>query len=175
MLGTPDLLTFAFRAAVLLLLAPLAWLAVAAHYNRLLVELAGRLAADVELDVAGRYILVIVDGRAAPLTIDGFILHSGLVLLAVLVLAAVRVGPVARMGWLCGLGVGCAGLHVLGLAALAEGIAWSASGGPSEGTVLMLFAVLSGLLPAAAGCAWCLLYWLPGATRTGGPGDRSLA
>ena len=169
MLGTSDLLTFAFRAVVLLILVPLAWLALAPRYNEMLVELAGLLAADAELDAVGRHILVIVDGRPAPLAVDGFILHSGMVLLAVLVLAAVRIGVTARVGWLVGLGVGCAALHVVGLAALAEGIAWSASGGASEGTLLTLFAALWGLLPAAAGCAWCLLYWLPRATRAAGP------
>lgn len=168
MLGTPDLLTFALRSAVLLLVAPLAWLTVAARYNELLVGMAGRLAADAELDAAGRHIVVAVDGREATLSVDGFILHYGLVLLAVLVLAAVRVGVAARVGWLVLLGAGCAGIHVLGLAALAEGVAWSAAGGMPEGAVFRLFAALWGLLPAAAGAAWCLLYWLPTATRAGG-------
>ena len=165
MLGAPDLLTFAFRAAVLLLLAPLLWLPVAARYNEMLAAVAGWLAPGAELEAAGRHVLVVVNGRAAPLSVDGFILHYGLVLLAVLVLAAVRVGVAARAGWLVGLGAGCAGLHVLGLAALARGVAWSASGGASEDTVLTLFAALWSLPPAAAGGAWCLLYWLPMAVR----------
>ena len=165
MLRTPDLLTFAFRAAVLLLLAPLVWLPVAARYNELLVVPAGWLSGGAKLEAAGRHILVTVDGRSGPLAVDGFVLHYGMVLLAVLLLAAVGVGAAARAGWIAGLGAGSAALHVFGLAALAQGTAWSASGGASEDAVFRLFAALWGLLPAAAGVAWCLLYWLPRALR----------
>ena len=164
MLGTHSLLTFAFRAAVLLLLAPLAWLALAARYNELLVVLTGPLAPAGSLDSAGRYILVTAGGLPAPLAVDGFTLHSGMMLLAVLVLAAVRIGVAARTTWLAGLAAGCVTLHVLGLAALALALARSTTGGVSEATVLRLFAALWGLLPAAAGAAWYLLYWLPRAS-----------
>ena len=165
MLGTSSILTFAFRAAVLLLLAPLAWIALAARYNELLVGLAGLLSAGAPLEAAGRHILVTVDGRPAPLAVDGFTLHYGTLLLAVLVLAAVRIGAAVRVGWLVALGAGSVALHALGLAALAQGLAWSASSGASEGTVFRLFAASWALLPAAVGCAWCLLYWLPSASR----------
>ena len=165
MLGKSSVLTFAFRAAVLLLLAPLAWIAVAGRYNELLVDLAGLLPAGARLEAAGSHILVAVDGRPAPLAVDGFILHYGTLLLAVLVLAAVRIGVVARVGWLVALGAGSVALQAFGLAALAQGLAWSAAGGVSEGTVFRLFAAFWGLQPAAAGCAWCLLYWLPRASR----------
>ena len=165
MLETSSILTFAFRAAVLLLLVPLAWIAVAGRYNEMLVEVTGRLLADTQLEAVGRHILVTVDGRPAPLSVDGFTLHYGTLLLAVLVLAAVRIGAAARAGWLVTLGAGSVALHVLGLAALAQGLTWSAAGGASEGTVFRLFAAFWGLQPAAAGCAWCLLYWLPRASR----------
>ncbi len=165
MLRTPDLLTFAFRAAVLLLLAPLVWLPVAARYNEMLVVTARWLAGGAELDSAGRHILVTVDGRPGPLAVDGLVLHYGPVLLAVLVLAAVGIGAAARAAWIAGLGTGSVALHVFGLAALAQGMAWAASSGASESAVLRLFAALWGLLPAAAGVAWCLLYWLPRASR----------
>ena len=165
MLGKPDILTFAFRAAVLLLLAPLAWIAIAARYNELLVDLAGLLPTGARLEAAGRHILVTVDGRPAPLAVDGFVLHYGTLLLAVLVLAAVRIGAAARVGWLVALGAGSVALQALGLAALALGLAWSAAGGASEGVSFRLFAASWGLLPAAVGCAWCLLYWLPRASR----------
>ncbi len=165
MLGKSSALTFAFRAAVLLLLIPLAWIAVAGRYNEMLVEMAGSLPAGASLDAAGRHILVTVDGRPAPLAVDGFTLHYGTLLLAVLVLAAVRVGVVARVGWLVALGTGSVALQAFGLAALAQGLAWSAAGGASEGTVFRLFATFWGLQPATAGCAWCLLYWLPRASR----------
>ena len=171
MLGTPSLLAFAFRAAVLLVAVPLAWLAVAARYNELLAVLAGRLAADASLDAAGRHILIAVDGRPAPFWVDGFTLHYGAVLLAVLVLAVVRIGGVARARWLVGLGAGCVALHVLGLAALAQGLAWSAAAGHDEGAAFRLFAATWGLLPAAAGGAWCVLYWLPRASRPAPAGD----
>ena len=172
MLGTSSILTFAFRAAVLLLLAPLAWITVAARYNELLVEVTGRLLADAALEAVGRHILVTVDGRPAPLAVDGFTLHYGMLLLAVLVLAAVRIGAAARAGWLVALGAGSVALHVLGLAALAQGLAWSASDGGSDGVAFRLFAAFWGLLPAAIGGAWCLLYWLPRASRPAPAVDR---
>ena len=150
---------------MLLLLAPLAWVAVATRYNELLVEVAGLLSANATLEAAGRHILFNVEGRTAPLSVDGFTLHYGMLLLAVLVLAAVRIGAVARAGWLVGLCAGSAALHVLGLVALAQGLAWSAPGGASDGVTFRLFAAFWGLLPAAAGVAWCLLYWLPRASR----------
>ena len=43
MLGTASLLTFCFRALVLLLLIPMLWLGVAERYNEALVALAGTL------------------------------------------------------------------------------------------------------------------------------------
>ncbi len=170
MLGTPRILTFAFRAAVLLLLVPLAWIAVAERYNELLVTLSQRLVFDASLNVVGRHILVTVDGQPDSLSLDGFTLHYGLLLLIVLVLAAVGIGAGARIRWLAGLSASAIVLHVIGLAALTQGIAWTASDGTPGTFVFRSFAVFWGLVPAAIGGAWCFLYWLPRASQ---PAERA--
>ena len=41
MLGTPRLLTFVFRALVLLLIMVIAWFSLAEHYNQALAAVAG--------------------------------------------------------------------------------------------------------------------------------------
>jgi len=67
-------------------------------------------------------------------------------------------------------------LHVAGVALLARGVLWAASGGSPEGSgelVLRLFAIFWGLLPALTGGAWAYFYWLPraaeGPAPKGGP------
>ena len=169
MLDTGRLLTFSFRALVLVLLLPVLWLTVAERYNEALVALAQALLPDgLSLRALGNHIMIEHQQLASPVFIDGFTLHYGLVLLAVLVLAAVGIGVVPRLGWLVGMGLGAFVLHVIGVALLARGVAW-AVGDPSvqdpESVVLTTFAVLWGLLPAIAGGAWCFAYWLPRASR----------
>ena len=165
MLGTARLLSFAFRALVLLLLIPMLWISVAERYNSALVALAGvLLPEELSLRALGSHILIDGPGLASPLSVDGLTLHYGLVLLAVLVLAAVGIGIVARVGWLIGMVAGAFALHVIGVALLARGLAWASAGPPSEGPgtlVFSLFAVFWGLLPAAVGAVWCFKYWLP--------------
>ena len=180
MLGTPKILTFSFRALVLLLVLPVLWISVAEQYNEALVALAQRLLPDdISLKALGRHILIGKAGQEGSLSIDGFTLHYGLVLLAVLVLAAVGIGAMARVRWLMAMGAGVFLLHVVGLAALARGVAWTATDGSTETAVFRLFAVFWGLLPAAIGGAWCFLYWLPRASAqsddapvSGGTPDR---
>ena len=165
MLGTARLLTFSFRALVLLLLVPMVWLLVAERYNEALVALAQRLLPDsLSLKAIGSHILIEHTSKGLPVSIEGLTLHYGLVLLAVLVLAAVGIRLVARVGWLLGMGVGVFLLHVIGLMLLARGVAWAAdsSSADSSGTmVYSLFAIFWGLLPAIIGGAWCFMYWLP--------------
>ncbi len=165
MLGTGRLLSFSFRALVLLLLLPLLWLLVAEKYNQGLALLARPLLSDdISLVVAGTHIHVQHAPEVSPITIDGLTLHYGLVLLAVLVLAAVGVGVVARIAWLIGMGAGAYILHVVGLAMMGWGLAWAYGGdspGESADLVFSLFAVFWGLVPPLAGGAWALLYWLP--------------
>ena len=169
MLETGRLLTFSFRALVLVLLLPVVWLTVAARYNEALVGLARALVPDgLSLTAVGNHILIDHHRLASPVSIDAFTLHYGLLLLAVLVLAAVGIGVVPRVGWLLGMGLGAFVVHVIGVALLARGVAWALGGtsvqDPSS-VVLSVFAVLWGLLPAIAGGAWCFAYWLPRVSR----------
>ena len=163
MLGTARLLTFSFRALVLLILLPLLWITVADRYNQALVAAARLLLpTGLSLNAIGSHILIEHSPQVAPVSIQGFTLHYGLILLAVLVLAAVGIGAAARIGWLLGMGAGAFLLHVVGVALLARGVAWAAADAPSGGTlVFSLFAVFWGLLPAVIGGAWSFMYWLP--------------
>lgn len=165
MLGTARLLTFAFRALVLLLLISVLWISMAHRYNEALVSLAGYLLPDtLSVKAVGSHIVIEAAALEAPVSIDGLTLHYGLVLMGVLVLAAVGIGTVQRMGWLLVLGAGAFFVHVVGVVLLARGVAWasgSASPEQSGRLVFSLFAVFWGLLPAVVAGLWCFLYWLP--------------
>ena len=169
MLGTGRLLSFAFRALVLVLLIPILWISVADLYNEALVSVAKFVLPDgLSLQALDNHIVIEYSSRAAPFTVDGFMLHYGLILLAVLILAAVGVGVLARVGWLVGMGAGVFLLHVVGVALLARGVAWAYGDTPSEAQdtfVFSMFAVFWGLLPAVIGGAWCFAYWLPRLNR----------
>ena len=158
MLGTPRLLTFAFRALVLVLLISMLWIGVAARYNEALVSLAGVLLPDgLSVKALGSHI-VIEETGARPVSIDGLTLHYGLVLMAVLVLAAVGIGLVPRIGWLVAMCAGAFLMHVVGVALLARGVAWASGPASPEDSgrlVFSLFAAFWGLLPALIGGAWC--------------------
>jgi hypothetical protein len=101
---------------------------------------------------------------ARPFYVDGFTLHYGLILITVLILASVGLGLLPRIGWLLAFGAGGFLLHVVGVAMLARGVAWASTDSSAEDSVslvLRLFAIFWGLLPALAGGAWAVLYWLP--------------
>ena len=165
MLHSGKLLSFAFRALILVMLVPLLWLTVAERYNTALVAVATHLVGDsTPLSVLGTRILIEYSPAALPFSLDSFTLHSGLVLLSVLVLASVGVDILPRIGWLIVFIVGSYILHVAGLALFTRGIVWASSGGDVEAStrlVLKLFAIFWGLLPALAGGAWAFGYWLP--------------
>ena len=171
MLGTGRLLSFSFRALVLLILLPLLWLTVADRYNDALVVSAQiLLPSDISLDTLGSKIIVDQSGINSSVSIEGYTLHYGLILLAVLVLAAVGIGIVPRIGWLLGLGIVTYLLHVVGVALLARGIAWASGSGSGEGAgtlVFSLFAIFWGLLPPIIGGAWAFLYRLPRTSERG--------
>lgn len=163
--GTARLLTFAFRALVLLLIVSILWVGVAGRYNEVLVKAVGPfLPADVSVRALGTHLRIEEPGLAASVSLDGFTLHYGLILMVVLVLAAVGISVVSRMGWLLAMVAGAFALHILGVALLARGVVWAAgSASPEESgrLVFSLFAVSWGLLPAAIGGLWCLFQWKP--------------
>ena len=165
MLPSGKLLTFAFRALILVMLVPLLWLTVAERYNTALIALAKYLDGDSpSLSVLGTRILIEYSPTALPFSLDSLTLHSGLVLLSVLVLASVGVGILPRIGWLIAFAAGGYILHVAGLALFTRGIVWASGGGDVEEStrlVLKLFAIFWGLIPALAGGAWAFGYWLP--------------
>ena len=176
MLGTARLLTFAFRALVLLLLISVLWVSVAGPYNRALVSVADPLLpAGISARASGSHIIFENAGFASPVSIDGFTLHYGLVLMSVVVLAAVGIGIVPRLGWLAALGAGAFLAHVVGVVLLARGLAWASGTTSPAGSgqvVFSLFTVLWGLLPAAVAGVWCLTYWMPKVSRVSGGAPR---
>ena len=163
-LGLPRLLTFAFRALVLLLLISLAWASVATSYNEAVVRSAVPLVpSEVSLKALGSHFVIDAPGMA-QVSMDGLTLHFGLVLMAVLVLAAVGLGVRSRLLWLAAMGGTAFILHIAGVALFAWGMYWvGGSASPdSAGRLLMsLFAVFWALIPAVLGAAWCFLYWVP--------------
>jgi hypothetical protein len=163
--GTARLLTFAFRALILLLIVSILWVGVAGRYNEALVYLARPLLpAEVSIDALGTHLRIEEPGLAAPVSLDGFTLHYGLILMVVLVLAAVGISIASRVGWLLAMVAGAFALHILGVALMARGVVWAAGSASPEASgrlVFSLFAVAWGLLPAIAGGLWCYLYWMP--------------
>lgn len=165
MLLSGKLLSFVFRALVLVMLIPLLWLTVAERYNTALVAVAKNLVGNTpSLSVLGTRIMIEYSPEALPFSLDSLTLHSGLVLLSVLVLASAGVEILPRISWLIAFIIGAYILHVAGLALLTRGIVWSSGGiNVEESTrlVLKLFAIFWGLIPALVGGAWAFGYWLP--------------
>jgi hypothetical protein len=159
------LLSFAFRALILIILIPLLWLTVAERYNTALVAVAKNLVGDTpSLSVLGTRIMIEYSPTALPFSLDSLTLHSGLVLLSVLVLASVGEDILSRIRWLIAFITGAYILHVVGIALLTRGIVWSSGAADVEEStrlVLKLFAIFWGLIPALAGGAWAFGYWLP--------------
>ena len=168
MLGTARLLTFLFRALVLLIAVSILWVNVAEQYNGVLVSLADRLLPDeISVRALGSHLVFRELELGSSVSIDGLTLHYGLILLVVLVLASVGLGVISRAKWLLILGAGSLALHVVGVALLGRGLAWAASARSPEGAgeiVYSLFAVFWGLLPAVIGGLWCYMYWIPRAS-----------
>lgn len=163
MLGTGRLLTFALRALALVVVVPILWLTVATRYNSVLASASeALLPGSYSVGVAGSHILFEHDDLAVPVSIDGYTLHYGLILVTILVLAAVGIGLVPRLVSLVAMGAGVLVLHVVGVTLLAVGVAWAANG--DDTLVFSVFAVFWGLLPAALGGAWSVMYWIPRAT-----------
>lgn len=169
MLGHGRLLTFCFRALVLLLLIAMLWIGLVEPYNDALVAVARPAAPDgVAMRALGTDIMLEHALFAQPLAVRGLTLHFGLVLMVVLVLAAVDVGPVSGVGWLVTFVAGLFVAHAVAVMLLPHGYVWAArDNSPSwAGTLVSsLYAVYWGLLPALAAGAWCLWYWLPRVRR----------
>ena len=165
MLGTSRLLTFSFRALIILLIIAILWIGVAERYNQALVTLAGPLLpSETSVHELGIYLIFEHPKFGAGVSIDGLTLHFGLVLVSVLVLAAVGISVAPRIAWLAAFVIGAFFVHVMGVALLGRGLVWAAGAdSPAESTrlVLSLYAVFWGLIPPVAGGIWCFAYWLP--------------
>ena len=148
-----------------MLLISLLWATIAKPYNQALDSVAGPLLSEkTSVKVLGKHIVITESESSSPVSIDGYTLHFGLILMVVLVLAAVGIGTVPRISWLLALAMGVFLLHVVGVALLARGVAWTSDASSSENSgrlVFSMFAVFWGLLPAAIGGTWCFLYWIP--------------
>ena len=95
------LLSFAFRALILVMLIPLVLLTVAERYNTALVAVAKNLVGDTpSLSVLGTRIMIEYSPATLPFSLGSLTLHSGLVLLSVFALASVGVDILPRIGWL---------------------------------------------------------------------------
>ena len=129
MLGTARLLTFAFRALLLLVGLSILWVSMAERYNQALTWLAGSLMpADISARALGAHLLFESPRLTNSVSVDGFTLHYGMILMAVLVLASVGVGFIPKVVWLLGLVAGTFATHVVGIALLGRGILWASSG-----------------------------------------------
>ena len=168
MLGPTRLLTFALRAAVLILAISILWIGLAHRYNEALVSPANALLpGDISAKVAGTHLIFEGPGLVPAVSIDGLTLHFGLILTVVLVLAAVGLSIGPRLASLVGLGAVAYLINVLGVVLLARGLVWAAgtaSPGESGRVVFSLFAVFWGLIPAVIGGLWCFTYWKPRVT-----------
>ena len=165
--GRPSLGVFALRAIVLLPVISVLWAIVAERYDGVLALLASGLVPDaIALHAVGTRILV-DPTSGPPLSVDGLLMHFGLILAAAVVLASVGLPAAAKARWLAGILAATFAMHILGLAILTRGIEWaSASSSPQEAgrLVLSLFSAFWGLAPAIILGLWCLLYWMPRAT-----------
>jgi hypothetical protein len=141
----------------------LLWISIGNYYNDALIVVSGPLLpSDVGLKGVGYHIVFNVPGIIPSVSINGLVLHYGLIFLVVLVLAAVGIGVSARLRWLVAMVAGAFLTHVLGIAMLAWGLDWASNGGSpgaSGSLVFSLFAIFWGLLPAVAGGLWCFTYW----------------
>lgn len=161
---------------MLLLLAPMLWLTVAARYNKAFVAVADAVVqGQTALKALGSHISITHPRMAEPVSLDSFTLHFGLILLTVLVLAAVGIPTLQRVAWLAGMWAGMFVLHVLGVAALAMAIGWSAGSGGAGDLIFRLFAVFWGLVPAVIGGLWAFLYWIPRASRPASTAEMKAA
>ena len=176
MLGPARLLTFAFRALVLLVGLSILWVSLAEPYNQALAWLAGGLLpADISARALGTHLLFEGPRFTNAVSVDGFTLHYGLILMAVLVLASVGVGFIPRIVWLLGLVAGTFAMHVVGVGLLGRGILWASGGASPDDSgqlVFSLFAVSWGLIPAVVGGLWCLMYWVPRVSSRTATQDR---
>lgn len=128
---------------MLVLLILILWVSVAERYNEALTALArAALPSALSVTALGSQIVIEQSGTA-PFSIDGFMLHYGLILLAILVLAAVGIGFVARVGWLLGMDAGAFVLHVIGVTLLARGVAWAYGDTPSEALDTLVFSTVA--------------------------------
>jgi hypothetical protein len=170
MLGHGRLLTFCFRALVLLLLIAMLWIGLAEPYNGALVAVARPAAPDgLAMRALGTDIMLEHALFAQPVSVRGLTLHFGLVLMVVLVMAAVDVPPLPRASWLVTFVAGLFVAHAVAVMLLPYGYVWAAKGDSPAwaGTLVSsLYAVYWGLLPALAAGAWCLWYWLPRVRRS---------
>lgn len=170
MLNTSRLLTFAIRGLVVLLILSGLWLLVMPAYNRLLASVASAFVPDGHsVKAFGSQFLLQWPGGASPITVDALTLEWGLILLSVLVLSAVGIGLGQRLRWLTIFLALSLLTQFSGLVFMGYAMGWASGTDASEFTVKLTFgtfAVLTGLLPAIVGGAWCFAVWLPEANRT---------
>lgn len=171
------LLVFALRATALVFAASVAWMPLAVHYNRVLIELVSPLiGSGATVRAAGSSFIFETPGLVAPLYIDGLTLHWGFILLTALVTAAVGLSLTKRLRWLAAAAGLMATAHILGLASLSYGLAWLDSAASPEyaaDLTVGLFAGFWSLFPFVVGGVWAWRYWLPRSSARQGSGPSA--
>ena len=162
MLGERRILLFGLRSLVALLTVAMLWFSVVEHYNSLLVTLGQHFVPDgITVRTIGQTILFDSESSPVPATLDGLTLHYGLVLNLVLAFSVVGISVRSRVISVLVLTIVSVMLNVIGIALIAL-----AAGSTIDADLIFgSFAVAWGLFPALLGGAWCLLYWVPKATR----------
>ena len=160
-------LFLAVRALALVVIAASLWPFLADAYDGLVVTVAGGfLPGEIAVRAGeGRIYLDFLSGNGGVgLSIQGFVLHFGLILVMALVVSTPGLGLARMATWL----VGAAGLfvaaHILGVSLFVWGLWLATYGGQSVVTVggtMAAFAIFWASLPAVVGGAWCYWFWLP--------------
>ena len=117
--GHANLVAFAVRALLALLLLSILSVSVAGSYADAVAAASGWLTfGEVSVRTLGSHLLFGRPDVSVGLTVNGLTLQFGLVLLGALVLATVGMGAAPRAGWLLALGASMFVLHTLGVAAV---------------------------------------------------------
>ena len=159
-------LFLAVRALAVVVIAASLWPFLADAYDGLVVAVAGGfLPGEMAVRAGeGRIYLDFLNGDGGVgLSIQGFVLHFGLILVIALVVSTPGLGLARMATWLAG----AAGLfiasHIVGLSLFVWGL-WLATYGEQSvvtvGGTMAAFAIFWALLPALVGGAWCYWSWL---------------
>ena len=165
-------LFLAMRALAVVVIAASLWPFLADAYDGLVVTAAG---SSLPEEIAARagneriYLDFLSGNGGVGLSIQGFVLHFGLILVMALVVSTPGLGLAGMATWLAGAAGLFIAAHVVGLALFVWGL-WLATYREQSvvtvGGTMAAFAIFWALLPAVAGGTWCYWLWLPALRRS---------